>query len=163
MSKLDLLSEILGVTARRVQQLADEGIIPKPIKNGDYDIPICVRQYFEYLYEPNSSDEIDGKQERARKNRAEADRIEFDLAIKKNEYIKTDVIVYELEKVVSNCRSKLLSVPKKAAIQVLGLIKPQEIEKVLKDYMYEVLNELMVPDFEQTRDIENKGCDQEGI
>lgn len=160
MSKLDLLCEILGLTQRRIQQLADEGIIPKPEKNGDYDLPACVRQYFEYLYEPTSGDEIDGKQERARKNKAEADRIEFDLKIKKNEYIKTDLIIFELEKVISNCRSKLLSVPKKAAIQVLGLSKPQEIEKVLKDFTYEVLNELMVPDFEQTRDIKDKECGQ---
>ena len=73
-SKLDLLAEILGVTPRRIQQLVDEEVIPRPEKPGQYDIPACVQAYYYKEFCGDEDDELDGRHERARKAKVEAER-----------------------------------------------------------------------------------------
>lgn len=150
-TKLEILCAVLDLSRRRIQQLAEEGIIPKPQKNGDYDLAACTSAYFEYVYASNDNSEeqqLDGRYERARKAKAEADKLEFNLSIQKGEYIKTEFLEQTLTSVIMNCRSKLLSIPNKAALELVDKDKPLEIQEVLKRYIYEILDELMVPDFD---------------
>lgn len=163
MSKIELLSEILSVTPRRIQQLADEGIIPKPVKKGEYDISLCVQSYYEYLYQDEVDKEIDGRKQQARKTKAEADRIEFDLDIKKNRYVDVNFIEKELEKSILNCRSKLLSLPSKAAPQLVNIKKPSEIFIKLQNIINEALDELVIPNFDESRNNENQGDNSKDI
>lgn len=44
------IAKLFNLTERRVQQLAKEGVIPKPEK-GKYDLIGCVRGYIAYLQE----------------------------------------------------------------------------------------------------------------
>lgn len=159
-SKLDLLAEILGVTPRRIQQLVENEVIPKPEKQGQYDIPACVQAYYynEFCGEIGENG-LDGTQERARKAKAEADRIEFDLAIKKKEYIAADLVLHEIEKSILNCRSKLLAMPRKFAPLLATANEPNEVEKLLADGVNEALNELVTPEFDEsnTGNKENTG------
>lgn len=158
-SKLDLLAEILGLTPRRIQQLVEDEVIPKPEKPGAYDIPACVQNYFYKLYAADEDESLDGKFERARKAKAEADRIEFELEIKKNKYVQADLVEYELEKIIMNCRAKLLALPRKLAPLLATAQTPNEVEDNLTGGINEALNELVKPDFHEaiTRNTENKG------
>jgi len=146
-SKLDLLAEILNITTRRVQQLADDGIIPKPDKPGAYDIPVCVQSFYyhEFCGSQNEEEELDGRYERARKAKAEADRIEFDLEIKRGLYIEAETVKNEIEKSIGNCRAKLLALPRKFTPQISAAQDPNEIEKILDSGIKEALNELVEP------------------
>lgn len=146
-SKLDLLAEILGVTPRRIQQLVEDEIIPKPNKPGQYDIPACVQAYYYREFCGDEDDELDGKHERARKAKAEADRIEFDLNIKKGLYVSAELVTHELEKIIMNCRSKLLALPRKYAPILATAENPNEAEKILTGGVEEALNELIIPGF----------------
>ena len=85
-SRLDLLAEILSITPRRVQQLVESGILPQPKKQGMYDIPACVQNYYYNLFRGSEDEELDGTHERARKAKAEAERIEFDTKAKQGQY-----------------------------------------------------------------------------
>lgn len=157
-SRLELLAEILTISPRRIQQLVEDGVLPKPKKPGAYDIPACVKNYY-YNEFYNEDEELDGKYERARKAKAEADRIEFDLEIKQNKYIQVDLVGYELEKVIGNCRAKLLAMPRKLAPLIATAQNPNEVEEVLTNGVSEALNELVKPVFDEaiTRNTENTG------
>lgn len=151
-SKLDLLAEILGVTPRRIQQLAEDNIIPKPNKAGAYDIPECVRCYYYNEFAIDDEDGLDGRHERARKAKAEADRIEFDLAIKQKKYVLSDLVEYSLEKVIGVCRAKLLALPRKLAPLISTAESPSEAEDILTEGVNEALNDLVKPVFDDDTD-----------
>lgn len=161
-SKLELLAEILVLTPRRIQQLVEDDVIPAPKKQGQYDIPACVQAYYykEFCGEIGENG-LDGTQERARKAKAEADRIEFDLAIKKKEYVAADLVLHEIEKSIMNCRGKLLAMPRKLAPLLATAEDPNEAEKLLTDGVNEALNELVTPGFDEssTGTTENTGAD----
>ena len=156
-TKLELLADILGLTPRRVQQLAEDNIIPKPSKPGAYDIPACVQSYYYNEYIGDEESELDGRHERARKAKAEADRIEFDLEIKQGKYVETELVTG----IISNCRAKLLALPRKLAPTVSTAESPNEVEEILTNGIHEALDELVKPVFDDstvTRDNENT-CD----
>jgi len=156
-SKLDLLAEILNISTRRIQQLVEDGILPKPEKPGAYNIPLCVQCFYYNEFKNEESEELDGRYERARKAKAEADRIEFDLDIKKSLYLEADIVKSELEKTIGNCRAKLLVLPRKFAPLVSVAQNPNEVEEILTNGVTEALNELVEPVFNDsiTRDTEN--------
>ena len=158
-SKLNLLSEILGISTRRVQQLVEDGILPAPDKQGAYDIPACVQSFYYNEFTGGEDEELDGRYERARKAKAEADRIEFDLKIKQGQYLQADLVKNEIEKSIGNCRAKLLALPRKFTPQVSVAQNPNEIEAILTSGITEALNELIEPVFDDTitRDTENTG------
>lgn len=160
-TKLELLADILGLTPRRVQQLAEDNIIPKPSKPGAYDIPACVQNYYYNEYIGDEESELDGRHERARKAKAEADRIEFDLEIKQGKYVETELVEHLLTGIISNCRAKLLALPRKLAPTVSTAESPNEVEEILTNGIHEALDELVKPVFDDstvTRDNENT-CD----
>lgn len=158
-SKLDLLAEILGITPRRIQQLVEDEVIPRPEKPGQYDIPACVQAYYYKEFCGDEEGELDGKYERARKAKAEADRIEFDLGIKRGQYVSVELVKHELEKIIMNCRGKLLAMPRKLAPTLATAETPNEAEVILTDGVEEILNELVTPGFDEsdTGNTENTG------
>lgn len=158
-SKLNLLSEILGISTRRIQQLVEDGILPAPDKQGAYDIPACVQSFYYNELTGGEDEELDGRYERARKAKAEADRIEFDLKIKQGLYLQADLVQSEIEKSIGNCRAKLLALPRKFTPQISVAQNPNEIEDILTNGITEALNELIEPVFDDTitRDTENTG------
>lgn len=149
-SRLDLLAEILSITPRRVQQLVESGILPQPKKQGMYDIPACVQNYYYNLFRGSEDEELDGTHERARKAKAEADRIEFDLKVKQGQYLQADLVQNEIEKSIGNCRAKLLALPRKFTPQISVAQNPNEIEDILTNGITEALNELIEPVFDDT-------------
>ena len=156
-SKLNLLSEILGISTRRIQQLVEDGILPAPDKQGAYDIPACVQSFYYNEFTNSEDEELDGRYERARKAKAEADRIEYDLKIKQGLYLQADLVQNEIEKSIGNCRAKLLALPRKFTPQISVAQNPNEIEEILTNGITEALNELIEPVFNDTitRDTEN--------
>ena len=158
-SKLNLLSEILGISTRRIQQLVEDGILPAPDKQGAYNIPACVQSFYYNEFTNSEDEELDGRYERARKAKAEADRIEYDLKIKQGLYLQADLVQNEIEKSIGNCRAKLLALPRKFTPQISVAQNPNEIEEILTNGITEALNELIEPVFNDTvtRDTENTG------
>ena len=43
------MADLPGVSSRRLQQLANEGAIPKPAKRGQYNLVATVRGYINFL------------------------------------------------------------------------------------------------------------------
>lgn len=176
MSKIEQLEYILGLTRQRIWQLAEDGVIPKPKERGDYDIHECVKKYYEYLHEVGGDEELDGKYERARKAKAEADRIEMDLAIKRGQVHSSEDVEAVLNDMIAFFRAKMLSMPTKLAPILAAELNPRIIKKKLDDEIYEALSELSeydpqyfhskstdycnIPDFE--KQYEEKSTEKEG-
>lgn len=101
----------------------------KPDEQG---APTKSMQYYRMLREKSE----------ARLARGKANKIEFEVGRLKNQLID----VAEAQALISNMivtfRSKILALPSKCAAQVTGLEDTEEVEEILKDTVYEALNEL---------------------
>lgn len=155
------IAKLFGLSERRIQQLAQEGIIPKPDKN-QYELVGCVRAYINYLQQRafgKGAAPKDTHLERARLIKAQADIAELDLAQRTGALITVDRVESDWMTMVNSCRSKLLSIPTKCAYQVMALDNPEEIQKYLERTIFEALSELA--DYEIDDDTQNISTDDE--
>ena len=142
--KVTVIAKFLNLTERRVQQLARDGIIPKPEK-GKYDLIRCVQKYVHYLQERaygTGETPSDTYRERARLIKAQADKTEIEVATMRNQLVLLDIVEADWMKQVAACRMKLLALPSKTAFEIAALENPTEIERFLKRTIYEALSEL---------------------
>ena len=57
------LSEHFGISPRRIQQLANDGVIPKSIK-GQYNLIVCIQRYISYLKDQVIAQRVEHRYER---------------------------------------------------------------------------------------------------
>lgn len=158
------LASCLSISEGRIRKLVADGHLKRATR-GKYNKDECFKLYVKYqadlLHSRKKINEKvditaeDYNKERARLTKAQADKHEFELAIKQGEYIAIVQLKAVLEKIIQNCRNKLLAIPKKTALQVCGMKKPAEVEELIKKLIYEVLDELVTPDFEDDEDDED--------
>lgn len=103
-----VIAQLLNISERRLQQLAKEGIVPKSGR-GRYPLAGCIRGYVTYLQEQvdGGKDVIDYRQEKARGERVKAERMEFDLAVKRREYAPISMLEEVLDRVSSAAAARL--------------------------------------------------------
>ncbi len=139
---VDVIARLLDLTTRRVQQLSNEGVIPKA-ERGRYELVPAVRGYIAYLKERSinpgvvSFDEV-----RARKIAAEAEMAEIELREKKGQLIPASEVVASWGEIVGACRSKLLAVPAKIAPVVAVEDNPAVCKQIVEEQIGEALYEL---------------------
>lgn len=89
------VGDLIGVSARRVQQLAREGVVPKAGR-GKYPLAGCVQAYIAYWQrqaeEALSRGPANFKEARAKKVRAEAELKELELGLKRGDLVPVDVV-----------------------------------------------------------------------
>ncbi len=87
----DVIARVLGITARHVQRLADDGVLPK-VGRGQYLLVPCVQAYIKYWQDKAESrgaaagdNSLDAA--RTRKTQAEAELAEIELAAARARYL----------------------------------------------------------------------------
>ena len=138
------IAKLFGVSDRRVQQYAQDGIIPKPV-NGQYELVGCVRGIINYLQQRAFGKGVapqDTHLERARLLKAQADMAEIELAERTGALVTVERVETDWLEMVTACRAKMLGIATKTAYQIAHLENPQEIEKFLKRTIYEALAEM---------------------
>ena len=138
------LAKLFNLTERRIQQMARDGIIPKPEK-GKYDLIGCTRAYIKYLQDRATGRDIepqDAYLERARLLKAQADKVELEVKTLNGEYVARDEIDLHLSGMVVSMRATLLAMPSRLALRIMNLRTYPEIEACLKDHVYEALTEI---------------------
>ena len=151
------IAKLFNLTERRVQQLASEGVIPKP-ERGKYDLVASVRGYIAYLQDRAFGKEVvhvDAHQERARLLKAQADKTELEFKTMQSQVIAADQVELLWSGLVSAFRARMLALPTRCAHSVLTLKNLpgktyQEIEMCLRSHVYEALHELARYDPEQS-------------
>ena len=138
------LARLFNLTERRIQQMARDGIIPKP-ETGKYDLIGCTRAYIKYLQERATGRDIepqDAYLERARLLKAQADKIELEVKSMNGEVVPSDQVELLWSGLVASFRLRMLAMPSRCALRVMNLKTYPEVEQCLKEHVYEALIEL---------------------
>jgi phage terminase Nu1 subunit (DNA packaging protein) len=155
------IARLLDLSERRVRQLRDEGIILEyRTGSGLFDLTPTVNAYIRYLRRESDGGDVVGiHTERALLVRAKRRSEEYDLQLKEGELHETEEIERIYATMLSNFRTRLLSIPAKVTPRVKGKTSDADISAILKAEIDETLNELSNFDFEQYREDDNETAD----
>lgn len=147
-----VMAYLLDITTRRLQQLADEGIV-KPVKRGVWDLVETTHGYIRYLRDglKGPEDTHDARRERARLLKAQADKVEIETAILRGSVVPSEVIKNTWGDMLAAFRARMLVLPSRAATQVLACTRFEEVEDMLRNIVHEALTELAEYDPKQYR------------
>ena len=127
-----------------MQQLARDGIIPKPEK-GKYDLVGCVQGYIAYLQSRAYGKEtgsVDQYAERSRLIKLQADKAQLELDVMRAKLISADEVEELWATLLATFRARLLAVPTRATHLVQHLKEFYAIEQSLRDLVCDALTEL---------------------
>ena len=149
----DIIARLFGVTERRVQQLAKEGIIPavetRPYK---FDLLTTVQAYIKYL-----SDKANGKERKSTDTvQAEADKLRAEADLKQSKAKIAELQLSELEgnmhrsedveamtnDLVYTIRSMIMALPGRLAMDVVQVSSAAEASALIRAECSKVLDEL---------------------
>ena len=145
-----VISDLLRIAPRQIQQLAQDGIIPRDGR-GRYQLKAAINGYVGHLQKRNigrpssvpvGPDVLDYQTEKARLTKLQADKAQVELDERKGQLVEVEAISEEWARVVTDCKNRLLSIPSKAAPIVAPLSKPAEVMQVIEDLVREALEEL---------------------
>ena len=142
------IAEWLGITDRRVQQLAVDGVIPRAAR-GRYDLRACVCSYTEHLRSvaaghTSADGALDLTEERARLAREQADGQALKNAQLRGELIPRDELQPALEQVLAIFRSRMRALPIRVAQAVprLGRDAIQSLQELHDEALTELADAL---------------------
>ena len=140
-----VIGQIIGVTDRRVRQLAQEGVIPK-LKNGSYDLVPTINAYIRSIKIGNEAEDNSDKasldKEKFLHERAKRQKAELILGEMRGDLHDAKIVEEIMTDMLSNFRSKLLSIPSKTAPILLGIDDIPELQEILEEKIAEALTEL---------------------
>lgn len=141
-ASIESIAKLLDLTPRRVQQLVKEGVIPKPVTRGQYDIIPSVVAYIRHLRAIANGDGGDLITEKTRLARAQALKTEVEVARLQGQLVPVDAVESAWAAMVTAARAKLLTLPVRASGLTVSLSCEAEIERLLTDMVLEALSEL---------------------
>lgn len=140
------LAELIGVSTRRIYAMADEG--DPPPKNAQGRFP-CDKtgewlrnRVIKQLGVASNGESYDFNAERARLTFHQANISALEEEIKRKNVIPAEVVQGRWEAMAGNVRSKLLNLPGRLAVKVVGAATLQEAEQEAKLLIHEALQEL---------------------
>ena len=135
---IEVICEILdGVSPRRVQQLAKNGVISKAAR-GQYDLIACARALIDDAQSANSRAGVLYEQ-RARLVRLQADRVEMENSTRAGELVNVEEYSAGYLREIMNVRTNLLAIPTKVA-PLAAHKSPSEVFTVVKNHLYEAMH-----------------------
>lgn len=131
------LSNALGLTDRRVQELESEGVIKK-IERNKWDLTACIDAYLDYKIKL-ATQSFELSEARAKKELADAELKELRLAKEKGEVIAIDRLEKDLSDIAAAVSNKLYSLPNKLK---RSINLSDEVENAINNEVESILNEL---------------------
>lgn len=148
-----IIAKLFGVTDRRVQQLAKEGVIPtaqqRPYK---FDLLPTVQAYIKHL-----SDKANGKEQKSTDTvQAESDKLRAEADLKQSKAKIAEMQLKELEgtmhrsedveamtsDLVYTVRSMIMALPGRLAMDVIQAGTAAEASAIIRAECYKILDEL---------------------
>lgn len=149
---ISVITSLLDISERRVQQLSKAGVIPKAAR-GRYELIGSVRGYIRHLRDLNIKDGIDAADygvERARLVKAKADLAEMEASQMRGDLLPAADVTVAWTEIVALMRSRLLALPDKIAPVVHETTSIAQAKDVIKKAIYEILTEIAATDVEIT-------------
>ena len=146
MAGLNDVASHLGVSVKYVQDLLQKGVLEKQPRNG-YNLDACREAYISNLREVAAGRAANGSldlgEERARLAKEQADAKEMENDILRGDLVYIADVADVAEKQFAKVRSKLLSVPTKAAPEAATCATAKEVQVLLEKHITEALNDLV--------------------
>lgn len=141
------MAETLNLTTRRVQQLAEEGILVRE-KRGKYRGIASLQKYIQYIQERDVPDDMDVDYwtEKARHEKAKREKTELQVAVMKGKLHRSEDVEAVMDGMVSAFRSRCLALPTKIAPQLLNKTEVAEVQEFLTQEVHDVLTDLATYD-----------------
>jgi len=141
---LDTIAKLLDLTPQRVLQLVKEGVIPKKDR-GRYELVPVVRGYIKYLRERGLRADVHGDDynaHRTRLTKVKADLAEMEKAQIEEQLIPAADVEAAWVEAAQNMRQNLLAFSQRVAPEVYAAEKLVEVKSILKDNIYDALQEI---------------------
>ena len=139
-------AEHLGLSVKSISQLIKNGVLPSKRGRSPLDIDICRHAYISYLRKLSGYHKTSGTgdiaEEKTRLTKAQADKAELEVSELEGKLIPAHLVQDTWIDFVANVRAKLLGMPSRLAHQMIATEDYAEAEKLLKDCVYDALNEL---------------------
>ena len=143
---VEQFADLIGVSRRRVFQMAHEGNPPPADQAGKYpckETGAWIRQRILGELGVSSTGEVyDLNAEKARLTYHQANISALDEEIKRKNVIPADIVEEHWENLVANARAKLLNLPGRLATKVVGAATIQDAEREARELIHEALQEL---------------------
>ena len=146
------LAELIQVSARRVAQLANEGVLPR-LPTGDFDLPDSIERFYVYKIAPPES--LDYAEEKAKHEKVKRELSELELARRKGLVHASEDVEMVMTDMLSNLRAQLLALPSKLAPMladrsrdyIYGLLESEIKDRLteLSDYSPELFTDVETP------------------
>jgi len=143
--KTDELADLIMVSPRRIQQLSRGGTIPRTTPRGPFELVTSVQAYIRHIKEGVGEVEIDGEsheQARTRLTKARADIHQRTALQLSGDLIPSEQVESNWQAVLSIVRQSLISLPDRVAPRVNDAETLNETRQLLKEGVYEILEEL---------------------
>lgn len=134
------LAEILGITERRVNQIAREKDIFKRDLNGKFAVAECVANYYREKFIPDE-DRFNYEVERALHEKAKRQKAELQLERMRNRLHWSEDVELVMTEMLVRFRNRILGIPTAISPKLYRKSVP-EIAKILKNELYSALTEL---------------------
>lgn len=141
------MGQIIGVTDRQVRNLANDGMIPR-LSNGSYELVPALNAYIENVKlsakeeKSEARKEEDLHHEKFKHERAKRQRAELLVGQMRGQLHHSDTIRAVVTDMLANFKAKMLAMPVKTAPILLAHKEIAVVEDILRDEVYEILNEL---------------------
>lgn len=148
-----IIAKLFGVTDRRVQQLAKDGVIPAAsVRPYKFDLLPTVQAYIRYL-----SEKANGKESKSADTvQAEADKLRAEADLKQSKAKIAEMQLKELEgkmhrsedveavmnDLVYTVRSMIMALPGRLAMDIVQTSNANEASALIRSECYKILNEL---------------------
>ena len=135
---------MLGLTPRRVSQLAHDGIIETEGRN-KYRLPDGVQSYVEYIRSmglDRADDEGERRKAEIRLKKARARYQELETAELEGKMHRAEDIEAIVTDLVYSWRGALLALPGRLAVDVVGVESAAEASEIIRAEIYKVMEEL---------------------
>lgn len=145
------LARVLGITDRRVRQLREEGFFSFSENGKRYELEKCVPEFIEYKVKAETGNGalLNKDQEQAKHEIIKKEISKLRLRKLRKELHEAQDVEYFLSNMLLNFRNRLLAIPAKVAMQVVGEKDVHRINNILQKEMLETLEELSEYDPEE--------------
>ena len=140
------LAAILGVTARRVQQMAQDGTIV-PVRRGYFQLGDAVQRYINFLSKPQISEAEQKLETAKRQSEAQLKLSKAQLAKREVEELKgklhrSEDVEGSTEDLIYTIRPARLSLPGRLSVDVTAAQSPAEAAEIIRKEVHKVMREL---------------------
>jgi len=137
------LALVLGLTARRVQQLAQDGVITAAGR-GRYPLAGAVQEYIEYraAEKPLSQAETEKLNSEVVIKKAKAVMMSMEAKELQGKMHRAEDVANMTEDLIYATRSMLLALPGRLAVDAAAVSDPAEMSELIRREVYSVMEEL---------------------